>query len=91
MMHETAADTIRRKHAERREQARQIRRFCDLRKAVNQHVFGFSTPSDCICDRKEQLPEGWRWQDSGAVTEYIESAVRWAIAQGYGIPPNEEN
>lgn len=87
MTDETAAQIIDRKHRERSAQAEQIRHFCDLRKEVNRKVFGFSTPSDCLCDRKETLPEGWRWQDSGAVTAYIESATLWAIEQGYGLPP----
>jgi hypothetical protein len=86
MTTETAAQIIARKHAERADQARQIRHFCDLRKEVNRKVFGFSTPSDCLCDRKEDLPEGWQWQDSGKVTAYIESAVLWAIEQGYELP-----
>ncbi len=86
MTTETAAQMIARKRAEREAQAAQIRHFCDLRKEVNRRVFGFSTPSDCLCDRAEALPEGWKWQDSGAVTEYIVSAVLYAIENGYGQP-----
>ena len=86
MTTETAGQIIARKRAEREAQADQIRHFCDLRKEVNRKVFGFSTPSDCLCDRAEDLPEGWKWQDSGTVTAYIESAVMWAIEQGYGQP-----
>ena len=86
MTTETAAQIIARKREAKRQQAEQIRHFCDLRKEVNRKVYGFSTPSDCLCDRNEQLPEGWNWKDSGKVTAYIESAVMWAIEQGYELP-----
>jgi hypothetical protein len=80
-MSETAKQIIERKHEMRKDQARHIERFCALRREVNASVFEFQTPSDCLCDKSEQLPDGWNWQDSGKVMDFIEKAVREKIAR----------
>ena len=86
MTTETAAQIIARKRAAKKQQAEQIRTFCALRRKVNLAVFGFSVPSDCLCDLNEQLPDDWNWQDSGDVMAFILSAVEHAIETGYGRP-----
>jgi hypothetical protein len=86
MTTETAAQIIARKREAKKLQAEQIRTFCDLRAKVNREVFGFSVPSDCLCDRNEALPENWNWQDNGDVMAFILSAVEHAIETGYGQP-----
>ena len=65
----------------KKDQARHIRHFCDLRREVNEEVFGFQVPSDCLCSRQEEtpFPDGWNWSDSGDVMDFIERAVREAI------------
>lgn len=82
----TANEIIARKREAKKAQARHIEAFCDLRRRVNKEVFGFGVPSDCLCDRNEELPDGWNWADSGDVMDYITAAVRHAIATGYGLP-----
>jgi hypothetical protein len=80
-MKQTAKEIIARKKEMRAGQARHIERFCNLRKTVNKRVFGFGVPSDCLCQRSEQFPEGWNWQDSGKVMAFIEKAVEEKIAR----------
>lgn len=74
-MSETAKQIIERKNEMRKDQARHIERFCALRRVVNAEVFEFQVPSDCLCDKSEQLPDGWNWQDNGKVMDFIEKAV----------------
>jgi hypothetical protein len=80
-MAETAKQIIERKRGAAKDQARHIRRFCDLRRVVNENVFGFQVPTDCLCDRNGNLPEGWNWQDNGEVMDFIEKAVEEKIAR----------
>jgi hypothetical protein len=86
MRKETAAEIIKRKHDAKKAQARHIKAFCSLRRIVNEEVFAFTVPSDCLCEENEQLPDDWNWKDSGDVMAFIESAVLHAIATGYGRP-----
>ena len=86
MRQETGAEIIARKRAAKKQQAQQINNFCELRRKVNREVFGFTVPSDCLCDKNEQLPDDWNWQDSGDVMAFILSAVEHAIETGYGRP-----
>ena len=57
--------------------ARHVERFCDLRRKVNEEVFAFAVPSDCLCRRSDMnpFPDGWNWQDTGKVMDFIEKAV----------------
>jgi hypothetical protein len=86
MRQATAAEIIARKREAKKEQARHIKAFCSLRRLVNEEVYAFTVPSDCLCEENEQLPDDWNWKDSGDVMAYIEAAVLHAIATGYGRP-----
>jgi hypothetical protein len=76
-MGQSAKEIIARKREMLAGKARHIERFCDLRRKVNEQVFAFAVPSDCLCRRGEAapFPDGWDWQDSGKVIEFIEQAV----------------